>query len=401
LLNNGYNRDVTQASYYLAQNQKLDNQNYNNQLGYLNNNYGFIDRTYNNAVQAAMNARTVGLSQQDINDLQSWENLRNGLNSANLTYDRAGVAYRAGNNALGTQDARSLLNYNTGLRGVDIEGQQSNLSNNERLASLLTDATSRGSVLSQGYGDNVGYSNQQLGVENANQGNERDKISGTRNIDVTDIGNQRGTLQSTYNLAGTELSNSKTSLQDAYDVAKRQTGLNRQDILMNYGTTVGKAAISRDTSDNSLDSQISGMYYQQDKSNLDYSKQSDYIKSIAQDYGIRQDQAHNTLNRGLQALGMDMSTTVKQLTDAQNSRNASQAAQAASLIQQAMQTGMQMSSLYPNQAGTPIPMSASGKVTAGSGGYVNDHTNLMGAGLTGQSYLGNTPKPIAYGTVHG
>lgn len=331
LLGNGYNRDVTLAQQYLDQQRGIDQQAYARQSGYLNGQYGYADRAYQ------------GANQQSLLNFQNATNGQSARDASALLTRNTGRA----DNGIGV--GRANLAYTSGLRGVDIAGQQSGLNNNQRNAQLLSDATARGATLSQGYGQNVGFSNQQLGIENAGQANQRGEITGTHGLALRDLSNQLGNINGAYANEQADSRNTRGSLA-------QQLGLDQQGNQLSLDKT--RAGIGND---------IGALNEQNNRSNADYTRQAATISSIASDYGIRKDQAHSTLTAGLQALGFDYSTTMKQLTDAQNSRNAAQAAQAANIINQAMQIGATYSANQPGATGGAAS-SNSAPIYSGRGG---------------------------------
>lgn len=241
LINNAQGRNVDLARAYAAQQQGLDQGDYDRNVGNLDTLRGFVNTGYGNGMTAAQN---------------SWANTR----------------------------------------------QQANLSSTNATRATNSDANARGAYGSNGVIQNLTGIADQLGIS--------------------------------YKQAG-----------DQYDATKADLGLTRDKGLNDIDQKKGD-----------LDSGLA-------RSNADFAHQNAVYDSLAEQYGIQRDQAKTALERGLQNLGMDSASALNAIAQANASSSVAAQAQAAALMNQATQLGLQAGvplagtqkpAIHPSNTANPI-----------------------------------------------
>lgn len=180
------------------------------------------------------------------------------------------------------------------------------------------------------------------------------KLQANYGFNVADLNaaatnNQRGALSSA---TGRGAVGSLGYMQAHASIADQLAGnLKRESSNLDLGTSGANHDLTASNNATDLAYQNNQLQLQQQRDDAAAAKKkaeddkaaSDaYLASVADQYGVRQDQIDTALRAGLSALGYDAASTVAQLANAQTTGNANTAAQAAALTQSAINTGISM-----------------------------------------------------------
>lgn len=268
---------------YTDRNSQLNNTRYDNQAQYLAA-LGALDRS-RYTEQGNYLAQLLGLDQTRFSNVN--QDIGN----------QRGINFRTFQNAQTTNQN----SYDAAIRGAQLTLDRAQ-------SAAMTDATTRGALLSQGYGETYGFNNRDY----ANSETAAKDTLGTSN-DRANIG---------YDSRNFDLDASGRANQLQWDTDQtNSTHANFQNKLQ-YDTD----SANRDQSRRSNELQ-----WEQDKNSYalaqaQNTRNQEYLNATAKDYGIQGQQLADSLQRGIDKLGLDYSSTIAQLGNL--SSQSSSAAQA-------------------------------------------------------------------------
>lgn len=351
-LADNYNRLGADTSLQQAQVANTNNvwdanqQRYTNQGTYLQQQADINAQQYNNQNTFIGNEETN--SQNRFNQQGAYNNQQKGTNQRGLE----GALAQSGN----TYDAAIAA------AGLTL-GQQNNAN--------VTDNTNRGSILSQGFGTQLGFNNQQYGN------------TSTAALNTKNDANTQAQL-------GWDTTNNQLNFADQTNAQQLASDTNEYE-YGRYGRTANETKRANDLSTTQQQEASNDLQKQNDAdsyalSTAQNSRNQTYLDATASDYGIQGSQLKDTLQRGISKLGLDYNTTVTQLANlsAQNNNDAQAQKQAltyALLNASAGQGPTSLASAPAPTIGTP-PAASAGQ----SSGSVPGRTTIPNAsGVTNKT----------------
>lgn len=246
---------------------------------------------------------------------------------------------------------------------------------------VRSDNTGRGALLSQGFGQANSDIASQLGLTTTAATNNRD------NQYKSELDTRTNTWQSALNTRDDTRQQALSNRDNTWDAATNT----RDSTFRNSNLNFAQNANTNSESRRNLDSAQQGRTDQ-------YAHDTTFLNTQASNLGLDRSQITNNLNRGLQNLGYDNATQARILKAANDTSNTNAAAQAQSVLSQALGIGAQIGQAYntsqPTTNGVAPTVRVSSSVTPGQANKPVSPINPGGAwtntGITG-SYNGAKP----------